>query len=607
MILSKEIEIKVAPKNRLHYSKKLNKDLSIGEIIIVPINFLPEGTKVKIEVLCDYCESNISKVEYRELIKSTTKYACKKCWGLKMQDIFMEKYGVKNPFEVEEIKNKIKNTMINRYGSSHPMRVDSIKEKVKETCLKKYGKTHHLKCEDILEKQKQTNIKKYNVDNISKLESVKLKVRQTNMGKYGVDSYSKTKEFKKKFKETSKLRYGVENPMQNSEVMNKTIKTNMERYGFPHTMSNPDVKEKSKITNMDKYGSHSHMTSEKFRIENFKISKDKNYLRYLGSNVSEFQCDLDCDHKFSISLSDYYNRIRLAISLCTICNPIGDSISIKEKDLHDFIKSIYKGEIIQSYKDGLEIDIFLPSIKIGFELNGIYWHSEEYKNKHYHINKTNHFRDKGIRIIHIWEDDWSIKKDIVKSQIRNWIGMSDIKIGARKCYVSQISDPKIVKEFLNENHIQGESNSIIKLGLYYNNDLISVMTFDHSEGRKKMIPNEWNLSRFCNKINTNVIGGASKMLRFFTSNFNPSRIISYADLDWSDGNIYKLLGFSESYRTEPDYKYVVNNIRVHKSRFRKSKLNTNLSESKYMQSMGVRKIFDCGKIKFELYPTQINS
>jgi hypothetical protein len=238
-------------------------------------------------------------------------------------------------------------------------------------------------------------------------------------------------------------------------------------------------------------------------------------------------------------------------------------------------------------------------LKIGFEFNGLYWHSSKFKDVNYHSNKTDYFKDKDIRIIHIWEDDWLFKKDIVESQIKNILKLNCEKIFARKCFIKEIKDSKIVSKFLNKNHVQGKVNSSLKLGLYHNEELVSIMTFDHFEGRKKMEEDGWNLSRFCNKLNTNVIGGASKLLNYFIKTYNPSRIVSYADKDWSIGALYQTLGFENVGGNGPDYKYIVDGKRVHKSRYKKSKLNTELTESKQMELNGINKIFDCGKIKFE--------
>jgi len=304
-------------------------------------------------------------------------------------------------------------------------------------------------------------------------------------------------------------------------------------------------------------------------------------------------------HEFAINIDNYHSRIKNNLSLCTVCNPIGDSRSIKEDDLYNFISSNYTGEIVRNYRDKLEIDIYLPDLRIGFEFNGIYWHSDKYRDKNYHSEKNKYFSEKGIRIINIWEDDWSFNSDIIKSQIKNWIGKTDNKLFARKCKVVQLDS---VSDFLKNNHIQGADKSNIKLGLYYNDELVSVMTFNNYEGRKKMEKDGWNLSRFCNKIGIIVVGGASKLLKYFIKNYTPVRIISYADKDWSFGNLYQQLGFSKISEGIPDYKYVINNKRVHKSNFRKSKLKYTETETEYIKSAGLYKIWDCGKIKYEIIP-----
>jgi hypothetical protein len=268
--------------------------------------------------------------------------------------------------------------------------------------------------------------------------------------------------------------------------------------------------------------------------------------------------------------------------------------------LLNYIRSIYSGQIITNWRDKYEIDIYLPELKIGFEFNGLYWHSNKFKEKYYHLNKTNYFEEREIKIIHIWEDDWIYKNEIIKSQIKNWLGLTERKVYARNCQIKEIRDSITSTKFLNNNHIQGSDRSNIKIGLYYNNELVSVMTFNKTEGRKKMESNEWNLSRFCNKTNHSVIGGASKLLKYFINNYDVKRVVSYADVDWSKGYIYQKLGFNLISKGKPDYKYIIGNRRVHKSRFRKSRLNTSLSESDYMNSLGIHKIWDCGKIKFEI-------
>lgn len=446
------------------------------------------------------------------------------------------------------------------------------KEKLKKTNLKKFGVEHYSKTNEYVKKVKRTSLERFGVDNYSKTDDFVEKLKKTSILKWGVDSFTKTNEYLEKSKETSLRNWGVEFPTQSDIIKDKIKTTNFDRYGVSHIFENNE-----------------------YRNLNFNISLNPNYLSY-ESGLNLFNCDCDGNHTFLIKTDDYYGRIKSNNKLCTVCFPISDSSSIKQTMLLDFIKTIYTDDIITNYRDSrLEIDIYLPDINLGFEFNGIWWHSDKYKDKWYHRKKSDYFAEKGIKIIHIWEDDWINKTDILKSQIRNWLVLSKTKIFARKCEVVELDN---VNSFLNKNHIQGSDRSNIKIGLIYNNDIVSVMTFNKSEGRKKMNLNEWNLSRFCNKLDTNIIGGASKMLKFFIKKYKPIRIVSYADKDWSVGNLYFNLGFKLIHKTDPDYKYLINQKRIHKSRFRKSNLKSDLSESKQMSN--IPKIWDCGKIKFEL-------
>lgn len=445
---------------------------------------------------------------------------------------------------------------------------------------------------DICGKEKKIQYKSY-LSNISKYNyyacSPKCAIsknEKTNMVNIGTLYPSQNKKVKEKYKNTMLERYGVDNSLKMEGVHQLAI----ERSKMPESI------EKRKKTNEINWGSDN-ITKTEFFFNKTKIGNDENFIKYLRDNTCLFICE--DGHYFEISTTNYHNRKNDNIKLCTICNPIGDSKSIKEKELFEYIQSIYSGEIIQSYRDVLEIDIYLPNLGIGFEFNGLYWHSEEHKEKNYHLHKTNYFNEKGIRIIHIWEDEWIFKNNIIKSQIKNWLGLIDKKIWARNCKVTEIKDIKLSKNFLDHNHRQGSDISIIKLGLFYNNELVSLMTFNKSEGRKKMKENEWNLSRFCNKLNYLVVGSSTKLLKYFEKNFKVDRIVSYSDKDWSIGQLYYILGFNRIYETNPDYKYIIGNKRIHKSRYRKSKINTKLSESKQMRLNGINRIYDCGKIKFE--------
>ncbi len=546
MIVTKSVAIKVI-SNHIEKYRELGYTCSIGDIINIKIEDLGKGSHSIITTKCDYC-GNIKDVIYKEYnrnILNGGKFSCsRKC---------------------SSAKSTISNLL--KYGVEHTSKLKSVKEKQEKSNIEKYGCKSPTLNSDIIEKQKRTNLERYGVDNYSKTDEYKEKCKKTNLERYGVDNYSKTDICKEKVREACLEKYGTEYYTQTDEYKERYKKTCLEKYGVYHI---------SQINSI--------------------IGNDINYLKYVNETLHLFRCDKG--HTFEINNDNYYNRNRINISLCTICNPIGYQSSFKEKDLYEYIKSIYNREIITSYRDGLEIDIFLPELNLGFEFNGLYWHSNKFKEKNYHSNKTNYFKDNGIRIIHIWEDDWTFKTDIVKSQISNLLKNNTKKIFARKCIIKEV-DTKIARQFLDDHHIQSKVNSTIKLGLYFEDELVSIMTFDTFEGRKKMEEGGYNLSRFCNKINTNVVGGASKLLKNFLNTYNPTRIVSYADKDWSIGSLYYILGFENIGDNDPDYKYIVENKRVHKSRYKKSKLKTELTEEKATEKLGILKIYDCGKLKFE--------
>jgi hypothetical protein len=289
---------------------------------------------------------------------------------------------------------------------------------------------------------------------------------------------------------------------------------------------------------------------------------------------------------------------------CVKCSNNG--ISKNEKEINNFLTNLNIVTKTNDKKilDGLELDIFIPSHNIAIEYNGLYWHSEQYVTLNHHLNKTELCEEQGIQLIHIFEDEWLFKQDIVKSRLKNLLGLNDSKIYGRKCIIKEVSS-KDSKEFLNKNHIQGNVNSSVRLGLYYNNELVSLMTF--GKGRialgGSVIENSYELLRFCNKLNTSVIGGADKLLKHFIKVYNPKEIISYADRRWSKGDLYEKLGFNFIHNSKPNYFYIFDKKRKYRFGFRKDILikqgfNEHKSEHEIMLERGVYRIYDCGNKKY---------
>lgn len=291
------------------------------------------------------------------------------------------------------------------------------------------------------------------------------------------------------------------------------------------------------------------------------------------------------------------------------CPKCGQKYNYSQIELTEYIKSI-GFDVTENDKNvisPLELDIYIPSKNTAIEFDGVYWHSELYKPDDYHINKTNLCEAKDVRLIHIFEDEWKFKKDIVKSRLKNILGITENRVFARNCEIRLMTNDER-STFLENNHLQGSVKSSINICLTYKGEIVSSMHFNKPRLGVGSSGEHYELSRFCNKMDTSVIGGASKLLKFFYKTYGQIKLISYADKRWSEGSIYDTLGFTQTRVNKPNYWYVINNKRVHRFNFRKSMLRkegfdtTNCTEREIMLSRGIYRIYDCGTITYEKSP-----
>lgn len=295
------------------------------------------------------------------------------------------------------------------------------------------------------------------------------------------------------------------------------------------------------------------------------------------------------------------------------CPKCGNISSEGETEIVKYISSFVGENNVQVRNRVLikpyEIDIYVPSMKLGIEYNGLVWHSERFgKDKSYHIEKIIKCNELGIKLIHIFEDEFIEKRDIVLNKIKYILGYgnNNEKIYARKCNAMFINS-KEAKIFLEKNHIQGFSPSSVYIGAFYNNLLIGVMSF------KKEIKSgdNWELTRFATDINYHCVGVGGKLFKYFTRNYNPDKVKSFADRRWTvdkDNNLYTKIGFNLSEILKPDYRYVVGNRRIHKFNCRKQRLlkefkndglDESMTEKQMCDKLGFYRIWDCGLLKYE--------
>ena len=291
------------------------------------------------------------------------------------------------------------------------------------------------------------------------------------------------------------------------------------------------------------------------------------------------------------------------------CPKCANQQSKAENEIVEFLKENTTSDI-QTRNNNIisphELDIYIPENKLAIEYDGLIWHSEKFgKDKNYHLNKTIECEKYGIKLIHVFENEWCSNKEIVKTKLKYILNCDNnlLKVFARKCIIREIKNVE-AKCFLQQNHIQGYSYSSVYLGCFYNEELVGVMSF------KKQSKNsdKWELTRFATDINKHCVGVGGKIFKYFIYNYNPSEVKSFADRRWTldkDNNLYTKLGFQLDKILKPDYHYTNNKkTLIHKFNFRKQILHRKyglpltMTETEMTEKLGYYKIWDCGLFKY---------
>lgn len=294
--------------------------------------------------------------------------------------------------------------------------------------------------------------------------------------------------------------------------------------------------------------------------------------------IAQIACELGCSER---TLHITFERNN------TSCSKLHKR-TYPEQLIEEFLTSLNIKYIVDdtTVLDKHELDVYIPSHNLAIEINGVFWHSEKFRDKKYHINKTVECESKGVQLLHFWDYEIVDKLSIVKSIIKAKLGMLTTKIYARKCTIREVSYNDTM-QFITNNHIQGMSTSKINMGLYYNDNLVAIGTF--MKPRFSKGTHDYELVRYCNVVDSVVVGGLSKII-----NSMSGTILSYANRRFSTGNAYSVCNFNIVGHTQPGFFYLHTKSGERISRYK------DMSPLDEMKQRGWTRVWDCGNLIYEI-------
>jgi hypothetical protein len=413
-------------------------------------------------------------------------------------------------------------------------------------------------------KREQTNLAKYGVTNTGQTAKAR-----TNHEAFYSDSVRVT-ESVEKLEQTMLTKYGVKNAQQVDEFKKKTMSTNLERYGVENPKHRGIPKEsldvladpillKNLLT-----GNPTKRASELLSVSSSSINK---YVRDHGILVEKY-------------------------------------LTLGEIEISEFLTShsIRHERNTRSIIPPKELDFYLPDYNLAIEFDGLYWHSDQFKDRLYHSIKTKDCGVKGIQLLHIFEDEWADSSEFIKRKILHLCDKTPKKvIGARKLTIIESSKDDL-SIFINSNHIQGmPPGASHYLSVFHGDVIVAAVTL------KKVDDEIIDMTRFCTDQQGTYPGLMSKIVSYIKKNYDYNSLITFADLRYSNGGVYIKSGFTEVGRLAADYFYVIRDKREHKFNLRKKSIEKRFgispegkTESQMAEEAGLRKIYDCGKIKYRI-------
>jgi len=348
------------------------------------------------------------------------------------------------------------------------------------------------------------------------------------------------------------------------------------------------------------------------------IQKMKSYALLTENEFNERVSTLEESFVVQTTYDDYFSRQKQKLELvckkcnkgnfktlmalergsrCRYCFPIPKN-SLQQEEIKDFLleNNIEFEYNTQKIINPKELDFYFPENNFAIEYNGLYWHTEEYLSKSAHRQKTDLCSEKNIQLFHVFSDEWKNKQEIIKSMLLHRLHKSPNKIYARRCIIKEVSVEER-RNFFNKTHISGDTGARVCYGLYHDNLLVACLSLRVPMQNKN---NKIEISRYACELNTNVVGGLSKLLKKakkYSKDNGFSGIMTYVDMRFGVGKGYEETGFKFKRDTVLDYWYTDWKQRFSRTKF---KAQPGKSEKQVAEDDGVYKIYGCGSKVYEL-------
>jgi len=497
----------------------------------------------------------------------------------------MERYGVTNAGGTKESLEKAQQTHLAKHGVRWAMQSKEVVEKSKQTCLDRYGATTYVHSTEGTARVEATVAEKFGRTNFFSGAEGNKAARDGYMVKHGYDHNMHDPQFLEKWKTEHKAKYDGKFYVETDEFKDKSRATQIERYGTWHSASEYGKKNAIAL-----------YAAELLKHGCIMIGmNDKNDIRFRCSKCGTEHAENSNYIKF---------RVRHDITPCATCYCKSMPTSCEEQEVSKFIESL--GLTVSHYDRGFlgqsGADIVVESEKVIVEYDGLFWHSEQHRPNDYHLNKTLTAEKMGYHLIHLFSDEWIYSYNIVRSRLATILNKSEAygmqRVYARKCTIDNVP-ADMAREFLKNNHLQGNVDSPWRIGLYLNGALVSIMTFGNSRFGDGI-----EMHRFCTRNDMSVVGAAGKLFSHFVKTQPDVNLItSYADARWSTGHaFYEKLGFTLEAMSSPGYYIVDGDIRRNRMQFQRHKIagpgDEGKTEHEITFERGLFRIYDCGQYRY---------